>query len=386
MRRAFLPGCRAALAGLLRRPGYLMMLLLLPLVVVGARVLLPREELTSSLTVGIAIDPRCQRGEELRRLLEERGGGQLEFVFTDRDTLEAMVAAGSWECGFVTAEDFDQRLDQGDFTRLLLQVRSPATTLDNIVAVRVFSALLELCREDIALRYLQRVGIVEGEPTREQLDRLGQILPLDERMNVEARALDGSPLSLGRSAHMDAGAAAALLRGLAAVLLLLCALMTGGELNRWMDSPYARRALPFTSPLSLLLPRLAVLSAAALAAGWLALALGQVEVSPPALLLYAAALAALALLLAVAPGAGEVLPVLFPLVPVVCAVLCPILFDVGQYVPAVLPLSRLLPTTQFLLSAGGNDRSLVWLGVMALIFFAAALLLARLRFSRPRRA
>ena len=360
MRLAFLPGCRAALAGLLRRPGYLVMLLLLPLVVVGARVLLPREELTSSLTVGIAIDPRCQRGEELRRLLEERGGGQLEFVFTDRDTLEAMVAAGSWECGFVTAEDFDQRLDQGDFTRLLLQVRSPATTLDNIVAVRVFSALLELCREDIALRYLQRVGIVEGEPTREQLDRLGQILPLDERMNVEARALDGSPLSLGRSAHMDAGAAAALLRGLAAVLLLLCALMTGGELNRWMDSPSARRALPFTSPLSLLLPRLAVLSAAALAA--------------------------LALLLAVAPGAGEVLPVLFPLVPVVCAVLCPILFDVGQYVPAVLPLSRLLPTTQFLLAAGGNSRSLMWLGVMALIFFAAALLLARLRFSRPRLA
>ena len=84
------------------------LVLLLPLLIFFAARLLPAEEVSTPVQVGVVL-PETGGGDFWRRL-EERSGLVVTFQEAACDQAERYVAAGRWDCALVLPEDFEERL------------------------------------------------------------------------------------------------------------------------------------------------------------------------------------------------------------------------------------------------------------------------------------
>ena len=361
-----------SLGRMARRRGLLPGLLLLPAAVLLWGVLFPPETLEQPVEVGLCPPQQSSAtAQALCGALLEDTGGYVRFVVSDPDTARERVAAGIWDCAFVLAEDFDAVLDRGGAP--IRVVVSQGSVLSGPAREAVACALLQVRAADLTGEYLAGSGLMaDGE---EAVRQVAEMLHNDRPMTV---------IRVGGAAQGTALAqttAAPLVRGLAALLLLCCALMAGAELRRARQSPWYVRAAGVAGQSRLLLFFLSgwavlplAVCALALTAGTLLLpGFGNLGEELACLLLYQAALIPLALVFSRVPGAEELTGVCLPYAVIACVLLCPIFFDAGLLVSTVYPLSRALPPTWYLIAAQQGSVLLLWAGCVGL--WAAAVLL-----------
>ncbi len=347
------------------------MLLLLPAITFGVARLLPAEEVSAPVQVGVVL-PETGGGEFWRRL-EARGGLVVVFHKADYEKAERLVAAGRWDCALVLPEDFEDRLTAGELEGLFTLLIGPGSVVYPMVRETVTACVSERVSPAMAGDYLLQSGILDETGLKEARPRLDQVLLERDRVLVSMETTDGHPLD--PLALADSGVSS-LLSGLTAVMLSIWALFTAMDLGRWLDSPFARRLAPLRGRLSLLLPRLAAALLPALCAGALALLavecpLAAVLALVPYLLFWGAAAMALALW----SPAWNALPALIPFVPALGLLLSPTLLDLSTLFPALAPAVRWNPVTLYLRACGGS-----W-GDGLLLAAAGAAVLALLRLS-----
>lgn len=243
------------------------LLLLLPAVTLGARALLPAEEVSTPVQVGVVLPERG--GEDFWARLEQRSGLVVTFRRSDEERARRRVAMGQWDCALVLPEDFSERLARRDTHQLFTLLIGPGSAVYPMVRETVSACAAELLSPGMAEDYLLDSGIIGETELEDVRPRLRETLLERDRVLVTMETADGRPLDPLSLA--DSGVSG-LLSGVVAILLLIGTLLTAVDLIRWLGTPFARRLLPLRGRFSLLLPRLAAALLPLLCAGALALA------------------------------------------------------------------------------------------------------------------
>lgn len=348
-----------------------LLVLLLPLAVWGAARLLPAQEVSTPVQVGVVL-PR-EGGEAFWQRLEQRSGLAVTFHRADYGQAQRQVVIGRWDCALILPEDFSRRLEELETDGLYTLLTGPGSAVYPMVRETVTACTAELISPAIAEDYLLSSGIAAPEQLPALRPRLHEVLLDQDRVLVSMETADGRPLD--PLALADSGVTK-LLTGLTAILLLLWVLLTAMDLGRWLTSPPARRLLPLRGRLALLLPRLGAALLPALCAGALALAAAGVPLlCGLALLPYLLFWGAAALALACRQGVWTALPAAAPFVPVAGLLLSPALLDLSVLFPGLGPVIRWNPVTLFLRSCGGSwpDGLLLAAGGAAILALLLAL-------------
>ena len=327
-----------------------LLLLLLPLTAFGARALLPPEEASAPVQVGVVLPE--EGGEAFWERLEKRSGLVAAFRRSGLSRAEREVAAGRWDCALVLPEDFEDRLTRLEVDGLFTLVTGPGSAVYPMVRETASACVAELISPGMAEEYLLDSGIVEADRLETVRPRLRQVLLDRDRVLVSMETWDGRPLD--PLVLADSGVSG-LLSGLTAILLLIWALLAAMDLGRWLDAPFARRLRPLRGASALLLPRLGAALVPALCAG--ALALLAVDRPLPCILSlvpYLLFWGAAALALARLRPLWSALPAVLPSVPVLALLLSPVLLDLSLLFPALGPLIRWTPITLYLRACGGS--------------------------------
>lgn len=349
----FLAALSAALRTRLTDLRTWVLLLLLPLTAFGAVRLLPPEEVSAPVQVGVVLPE--EGGGVFWEKLQVRSGLVVRFQQADPVQARRQVAMGRWDCALVLPDDFSHRLEALNTPELFTLLIGPGSTVYPLVRETVTACLAECISPAMAEAYLLDSGIAAAEDLPAARSRLQEVLGDPERVLVALETLDGTPLDPLKLAD---GGVSNLAAGLTAILLLIWALFAAMDLGRWLDSPFARRLIPLRGRLALLLPRLAGALIPALCAG--ALALLALERPLPyllALVPYLLFCGAAALALARIRPLWEALPVLMPFVPAAGLLLSPVLLDLSLVFPALGPVIRWNPVTLYLRACGGSWRA-----------------------------
>lgn len=343
--------------------------LLLPLTVLGAVRLLPAEEASSPVQVGVVLPE--EGGNAFWSRLEQRSGLVVAFHQAARAQAERQVAAGRWDCALVLPDDFEDRLARLEVEGLFTLLTGPGSTVYPMVRETASACTAELLSPAMAEEYLLDSGIAREEQLPELRPRLQEVLMDQERVHLSMEAADGRPLD--PLVLADSGVVN-LLSGLTAILLLIWALLTAMDLGRWLSSPFAQRLAPLRGALPLLLPQLGAALIPALCAGALALAAaGGTVRSVLALIPYLFFCGAAALALALCRPAWSALPALLPFAPTAGLLLSPVLLDLSLLYPGLGPLIRWMPLTLYLRACGGSwaDGAVLAAGGGAILFLLA---------------
>lgn len=345
------------------------LLILFPLAMFAAARLLPAQEVSAPVQVGVVLPE--EGGEDFWRRLEKRSGLVVSFQLASYDTAERQVAAGLWDCALLLPEDFEARLKRQELEGLFTLLIGPGSTVYPIVRETAAACAAECVSPQMAEQYLLNSGILEAEELNTVRPRLEQALPEGERVLVSLETVDGTPLD--PLVLADSGVSN-LLAGLTAIVLLIWVLFAAMDLGRWLDAPFARRLTPLRGGLALLLPRLAGELCPALCAGMLALlAAGGTPACLMVLIPYLMFWGAAALAAAQCRPLWSALPALMPFVPALCLLLSPVLLDLSLLFPTLAPVIRWMPVTLYLRACGG-----AWQDGLVLAFGGGGLLLLSL--------
>ena len=347
------------------------LLLFLPLVTFYTARLLPAEEVSTPVQVGVVLPETG--GEAFWRRLEERGGLAVTFRRSDRGQAERRVVSGQWDCALVLPEDFDARLARQDVEGLFTLLTGPGSAVYPMIRETAAACVAELISPGMAEAYLLDSGITDRAGAEAARPRLRQVLLDRDRVLVSMETVDGRPLDPLVLADLGVSR---LLSGLTAILLLVWVLFTAIDLGRWLESPFARRLAPLRGTLPLLLPRLTAALLPALCSGALALAAAGADAACMlALIPYLLFWGPVALALARWRPGWNALPVLMPFVPVLGLLLSPVLLDLSSLFPALRAVVRWTPVTLYLRACGGSwgDGLLLAAGgaaILALLYLA----------------
>ena len=365
----------AALRGEMTRGRTWLLMLLLPLLSLGAARLIPAEAVSAPVQVGVVLPE--EGGEQFWSVREGRSGLVGDVCLSDAETARRQVAAGAWDCALLLPDDFADRLEALDLYRVIELLTSPGSTVYPMVRETAAAALAQCVSPAVAERYLLRSGIAGQDTIEGMRPRLDEVLLDQDRVLIAMETADGAPMDAVTLA--DSGRDQ-LLAGLAAVLLLVWALLISMDLGRWLDSSFARRLAPLRGDAWLVLPRLgAALVPAALSGGLALLAAGSPGYLLP-MLPYVLLWGAAGALLARRRALWSALPVLLPFMPAAGLLLSPALVDLSQLLPALSPAVRWNPVTLFLRAGRGG-----WADGLLLSALAAAAVLLPCAADRLRR-
>lgn len=303
--------------------------------------------------------------------LEARNDAVVSFIRSDEETVVRMVASNRWDCGLLLSEAFEQRLAAGDYEALITLVTGPGSAAYPLVREAAAAVAARQAAPQIAGEYLLSRGIVDESALG---DVGGAWLLPQAQVAIELETADGESLRMDVLAKRGSEQ---VLRGIAALGLMVWMLLTAMDLGRWRESPAVRRMEPYRKRAALLLPRLLGAGLTAFvcgAIGLLASPISKPLSSVVSLVPYLAALGALALLLADTQYAWRSIPTLLPFVVVAGFVLSPVLVDITLLYPRLAPLSRWLPVTLYLqccsgqLSAAGKLAALAGIAVALVLW------------------
>ena len=166
------------------------LLFLLPLMIFGTRTLLPAQEMSTPVQVGVVLPETG--GEEFWSRLNSRSGLVVTFYETGLDQARRQVATGQWDCALVLPEDFSLRLSRQDTYQLFTLLTGPGSTVYPMVRETVSACVAECISPGIAERYLLDSGIAGGSDS--MLPRLNEVLPEQDRVLISMETADGRPL------------------------------------------------------------------------------------------------------------------------------------------------------------------------------------------------
>lgn len=320
-------------------------------------IFIPAGKKSAAVQVGLVLP---EEGAALEALLLERSSELVRFIPTDGETLDKKVLAGQWDCGLVAREDFPEKLETLDFTKMFTVKVSEGSAVYPLVQETVAACVMELTSPDIARAYLEKRGI-EGDILEQSAQRVDVIL-----RTPDGKAMDALDLT--------SSTAQKVLKGLAGLFALIWGLYLAADLGRWLESDNAQKLRSVRSVTQLLLPELTAALLPLLCWGcavtaWLGGWRGT---------------AAFAALLLVVFSLGLALPRfkplwqsvmgLLPFLAVGSLLLEPILVDVQSLFPAVSRWLGWLPVTLYCRACAGSFISLAFLALEAAALLALALL------------
>ncbi|MBR5343053.1 MAG: hypothetical protein IK149_04060 [Oscillospiraceae bacterium] len=359
---------------LLRRPAYLAVLLLVPLFAVALTLF--SQQKSGVLTVALALeDPRDPAASAAVERLTRGDSILLCELAESPEAAREAVRSGRADAAWIFSDDFEAAL-QHFAARGYADAVTVVEREDNVLLMLsrelLFAAIYPETSFELFSYYVEtEIGLEDAEPALlRQYYASGTIAEQVVRFEtVEGKEADGSGSYL-----------TAPLRGILALLLVLCGMASGLYCYReersgsfvWL-SARKRRWLPLLSHLTAILP--AALAALA------AMALAGITVEPGRealmLLLYVPATALFCELLRCLCPAEAHYGALIPVLTAAMLVLCPVFLDLNL----LGPLRLLLPPTWYLRA--------VWNGaeLLGLLLYTLALLLltALASFLRQRR-
>ena len=349
---------------LLRRPGYLAVLLLIPLFSL-ALVLFSRQE-SGVVTVALCLEEPADAAARAaaERLLNAESILRCS-AYPDSESAREAVRSGQADAAWILPADLEKRLDffarygsggsitvveREDNVFLMLAREKLYAALYPELSFSVFRNFLvnDLGADAIPEEALR--GAYDGGFTSEELIRFAYV--------------DGTEI------ERDGRYLTAPLRGILALLLLLCGLASGMYCYReereesfvWLSGP-KRRLLPLLCHLTAMLPAaLAVLAALYLSGLWLGL--GRETLM---MLLYLPSCVLFCEVLRCLSPREEHYGALIPILAVAVLVLCPVFADL----PLPLPFRDLLPCSYYLRAALGSlslRPTLYYLGALLLLW------------------
>lgn len=348
--RYFFTGILSTLVLRLRDIKSWAVLLMLPALILASGRILPPQEVSSPVQVGVAL-PEAG-AEEMWALLESRSDDVLTFVLADVDTIDRNIAAGRWDCGLVLAEDFDERLEELDLDRIIALRIGLGSAVYPLVRETVSACMAQLIGPDIARKYLLDSGIVAEEALAQIQPRLEESLDESDRVIVSMTTPDGgelSPLELAQEG-IDS-----ILCWMVSAVILVRLLLGATDLGKWSSSPAIVRMKPLRSLTCLMAARAGADGILIFLSGSAAmLLLGRGSWGCAAVLAYVLFWLAASILLAHFRPVSSVLPVCMPFLVVISLLLSSVLMDIALIVPSVSEVARWIPAAMFLRICEGD--------------------------------
>ena len=343
--------------------------LLLPAMILAAGQMLPAEEISAPVQVGVAIPEEGAEG--LWALLDARSNDVVEFCLTDADTIDRNVAAGRWDCGLVVAEDFADRVKQLDLDRVITIRIGLGSAVYPLVRETVSACMAQLIGPDIAMEYLLESGIVTEQTASQAEPFLKDDLDETERVNVRMSTPDGEPLSALELAQegMDA-----ILCWMVSAVILVRMLLGATDLGKWIRSAPIRRMKSLRTNACLMAARIGADGLLMFLSGSVALLLlGKGIFGCMAVMGYVLFWMVIAILLAHFPSISGGLPVFMPFAVVLSLLLSSVLVDISLIVPVFSGVSGWFPDALFLRGCEGDLGPVLCLfgtaGIMAAVGF-----------------
>lgn len=340
----------------LKRPSFVLILLLLPLLC-G---FLHSRQAEESQQVRVAVcalteDPGPDGAglEDLgAALVNELTESQQEdsifqfYLCEDETAVREDVASRQAECGYVVEADLRGRLERDEAERSIRVYCAPSTVLDGLADEVVSAALARLYDREIFINYIDEKGHADGRV---------------DPGEVYDKWLDGGATFHFEYRYLDSGAGAGQteqptedlfpIRGIAAVMLFLIGVYSmvilgldeekGVFLSLVARERYTCRLAAATAPVALA----AVSCLAALWAGGCITHWGK-EIL--VMLVYILAVTAYGLLLKAILRSPRLIGCLIPLLLVASFIFCPVFLDIGRYFPALRAAGMLLPPWYYL--------------------------------------
>lgn len=384
----FLASLGMQLRRLLRQAAILACLLCLPALTLLLGLTTQPGSAQNILQVGIFIPEGSAKGDLIWNRLSEYSDEEILFIRADSEAqLEDMVAARAWECGYVFVQNLDEKLEQGDYRRIITRVMSPAS-MPLFTGWTLTSVVMEVCTPNIVIHYLEDTGFLDADASRELPAYESGLYGPDHIMELEVEQVFGGGQGGQSSASLTG---ATLVRGSIALLLFLISCLCAVRHLDDLSSGFFRRLAPYVHPLRLYLSSWLAAGILSFAAGLAALAAARqlfpaqfasLAAEAGLLLIYLVFLAGASFLLACLFRHRESLIALLPFLLIACLLFCPILFDIGQWIaPAKIP-ALLLPPTLYLRAGAGRPEALWQMLLAGALCFAAGLGLSRLRGAR----
>ncbi len=356
---------RLQLKRFLRQKAFLICLFLMPLLGIFMGVLFPASSVGNTLKVGILLPADSGKSEQIWRRLLTCSDEQTEFIRADSENqVREQVAARVWECGYLFAQNFDARLDRGDYKGIITRVMSPAS-MTLFTSWTVVSALFEVCAPHLAMDFLKsRDLLTQAEAGAflllwEEADDAGLV-----KLRLERQSDGGGIFDRTRASGIGASG---ITRGLMALLLFVFAYLWAVQHLEDTMTGFFQRIKPFEPATKRLAGSLTAAGLLMAAGGGLAVAveklifpaegaglLGEVFL----LTVYILSLACLSFILTIIIPNRDYLLAVLPFFLILCLLLSPILFDAGQWIREIRWLSNLIPLTHYLRAVTGGRKEL----------------------------
>ena len=320
-------------------------------------------EPTAPVTVGVVLPE--DGAEEFWDLLENQNSDLLSFVQTDAETLDRNVAAGKWDCGLILPEDFEERIEELDFDRLITLRISSGSAVYPLVQESVSSCLARLATPIIAWDYLTENQIVGADDYDRMEERLAQLRGETQKIGIRLSTSDASSLSVPQI--LEEGSQRFLFWLISAVILIRM-LFASADLLRFSGSAAARRLQPIRSSVLLLAARGCADGLLILVSGCAAmLLLGAGTRGCTAVLCHTLFWLSLSVLLAQFPGIQGALIAFIPSAPVISFLLSSVAVDISLFLPEAAGVLRWIPVSLFLRICDGDAVAAISLAAAGLL-------------------
>lgn len=343
----------------LKKPSFLIILLLLPLGILAAEKSRGSKEQEIRIAMAVQGGSSNELGTQLmERLINRRLGedaGMFRF-YACRDEAQVRddVAARRAECGYVVYEGLKEKLDTGAYRRSIGVYEAPSTVAASLSTETVFAALMEMYDKNLLMDYVERSELfaalgAPGSGEREQAARTSGEL-------YDTRLTNGSTFRfeysfLGQDAKKqkpseDVPGTVFPIRGLVAVYVYITglygAVVLCADEKRGLFLPLSYGCRLPCRLASIAAP-VAMASISGLLALWAGGSLGAPLKEIGAMAAYCAGVTAISWLLKLIFPKPQVLCCLIPFFVIGSLLFCPVFIDAGRYLKVFDQIGRLFP-------------------------------------------
>lgn len=348
----------------IRRPSFLVILLLLPLGILAAEKSQGTKEQEIKIAIAVQDGKENELGMQLMENLINRRRGENAGMFRfygcrDEEQVKEEVASRRAECGYVVYEGLKDKLDDGAYRRSIGVYSAPSTVVAPLSTETVFAALMEIYDRELLVDYVGTSALFEPLGTPGSVDREQAAAQAGEF--YDSRLTNGSTFRfeynfLGRDGQglqpaNDNSGSVFPSRGLVAVYIYITglygAVVLCGDEKRGLFLPlsYGYR-LPCR--LASIAAPVAMASISGLLALWAGGGLGAPLKEIGAIAAYCAGVTAISWLLKVICPRPQVLCCVIPFFIIGSLLFCPVFIDAGRYLAVFDQIGKIFPPWYYL--------------------------------------
>ena len=347
--------------------------LLLPLFLILAIGAFSSDEAESTLVVGVVLEENSLESERFFAALQELQAPPIAVVLVeDAQQLEELVAAKAVEVGYLVPGDFSKRLEEGNYKKLFTRLISPGTNMHMLSNTTMSAALLTLITDDVAARYLAQQDVLSEEDFF-ALVATEEISAAKFSADYDIATVRGGMQDLEQASSNEAA-----FRGILSLSAFLFFCLSAVQLSQDARGGFFTRLAPIVGnrraalagPITvLLLGGISMALSFGAAVGFSAGLCASLHTELLALLCYLLYLLALTYMLSVLLSEGNIIVMLLPFLLMASLILCPIFWDISQYVPGMRAVSALLPPVLYFRAVAGLTWAYLVMVLGAVIFF-----------------